>query len=176
MDQWFSMDNWPPLAQVGLNPVVDVEDQSMVLMRLESGTLASYEQCHFTPDYWRNYTVIGTQGRIENFGDGDGGTVRVWNRRTSFNPDGDLSYPIVGDADGHGDADELTVQEFVDFVRFGHATETSPLGARHAVATAVAATDSLRDGSAPRPVRPVDIELQRYFVNNQTRDEDEGAL
>ena len=166
---WFSMDNWPPLAQTGLNPVVDVEDQSMVLMRLESGVLASYEQCHFTPDYWRNYTVIGTQGRLENFGDGDGGVVRVWNRRTGFNPDGDLSYPIVGDADGHGDADELTVQEFVSFVRFGDATDTSPLGARQAVATAVAATASLRAGSTPRSVQPVSREIQHYFANNQTQ-------
>ena len=38
-------------------------------MRLDNGVLASYQQCHFTPDYWRNYTVIGTEGRLENFGD-----------------------------------------------------------------------------------------------------------
>jgi hypothetical protein len=63
MKEWFSLDNWPPLAQTGLNPVVDVEDLSMVLMRLESGAMASYQQCHFTPDYWRNFTVIGTEER-----------------------------------------------------------------------------------------------------------------
>ena len=172
MSSWFSMDNWPPLEQTGLNPVVDVEDQSMVLMRLESGSLASYEQCHFTPDYWRNYTVIGTRGRIENFGDGEGGIVRVWNRRTGFNANGDCSYPIVGDADGHGDADELTVQEFVDFVRFGAETDTSPLGARQAVATAAAATVSLRDGSTPRRVPPVKKDVQDYFLHNQIRNVD----
>ena len=48
----------------------------MMLMRMESGVLASYEQCHFAPDYWRNYTVIGTEGRIENFGDGEGGHIK----------------------------------------------------------------------------------------------------
>ena len=37
-------------------------------MTLDNGVQASYEQCHFTPDYWRNYTVIGTEGRLENFG------------------------------------------------------------------------------------------------------------
>ena len=42
----------------------------------------SYQQCHFTPDYWRNYTVIGTKGRLENFGDGPGALVKVWTRRT----------------------------------------------------------------------------------------------
>jgi len=169
MDDWFSMDNWPPLAQKGLNPIVDVEDQSMVLMHLESGVLASYEECHFTPDYWRNYTIIGTEGRIENFGNSAGGTVRVWNRRSTYSADGDRSFPIVGDADGHDDADGLTVQEFLDFVRFDATTQTSPLGARYAVATAVAATESLRAGSTPRRIRPVDVRLAEYFVGNQVR-------
>ena len=169
MTSWFSMDNWPPLQQTGLNPVVDVEDQSMVLMRLESGVLASYEQCHFTPDYWRNYTVIGTAGRLENFGDSTGAVVRVWNRRAEYSPDGDANYPVPGDADGHEDADALTVQEFVDFVRFGAGTDTSPLSARQAVATAVAATTSLRNGATPQHVLPVGTGVQEYFLNNQVR-------
>lgn len=167
MTDWFSLDNWPPLSQTGLNPVIDVEDQSMVLMKLQSGALASYEQCHFTPDYWRNYTVIGTEGRLENFGDGDGGVVRVWNTRTGYNPRGDVEYPIVGDADGHGDADMLTVAEFIQFVKNGQITETSPIGACNAVATAVAATESLRNGSTPQRIRPVDPQLAAYFAANQ---------
>ena len=60
MSDWFSFDNWPPASLTGLNPVIDVEDVSMLMMRQASGTLISYEQCHFTPDYWRNYTVIGS--------------------------------------------------------------------------------------------------------------------
>ncbi|HOC31061.1 MAG TPA: Gfo/Idh/MocA family oxidoreductase, partial [Armatimonadota bacterium] len=36
-------ENWPPLSQVGLNPVIDVEDVSMMLMRLDNGTHASYQ-------------------------------------------------------------------------------------------------------------------------------------
>ena len=77
MEDWFSFDNWPPETQTGLNPVIDVEDLSMLLARQENGVMISYEQCHFTPDYWRNYTVIGTRGRAENFGDGEGGSSRV---------------------------------------------------------------------------------------------------
>mgnify|MGYP002039126444 FL=1 len=78
MPDWFSVDNWPPTSLTGLNPVIDVEDISMVNMRLSGGILASYQQCHFTPDYWRNYTVIGTEGRIENVGDTAGSEVRLW--------------------------------------------------------------------------------------------------
>ncbi|MGO1200051.1 MAG: Gfo/Idh/MocA family protein, partial [Dermabacteraceae bacterium] len=57
MGDWYDADIWPPTAQKELNPVVDVEDISMLNMTLDNGVLASYEQCHFTPDYWRNYTV-----------------------------------------------------------------------------------------------------------------------
>ncbi|KKI16977.1 MULTISPECIES: Gfo/Idh/MocA family protein [unclassified Leucobacter] len=156
MPEWFSLDSWPPLSQTELNPVIDVEDLSMVAMRLDNGVLASYQQCHYTPDYWRNYTVIGTEGRLENFGDGDGAIVRVWNTRTLYSEHGDAEYPVSGDAGGHGDADRLTVAEFVAFVRDGIATTTSAVAARDAVATAVAATESIRSEGAPRRVRPVD--------------------
>ena len=66
---------------------------------------------------------------------------------------------MLGDEGGHGDADRLTVAEFVRFVREGSATTTSAVAARNAVATAVAATESLRDGSRPRAVPAVDAEV-----------------
>jgi predicted dehydrogenase len=163
MPEWFSMEAWPPTAQRELNPVIDVEDLSMVQMRLDNGVLASYQQCHFTPDYWRNYTVIGTEGRLENFGDGAGGVVRVWNRRTTFDAAGDVEYRVHGDAMGHDDADRRTVAEFLAFLRDGAATQTSPIAARNAVATAVAATESLRSGSVPRQVPAVTDDVAEYF-------------
>ncbi|WP_347350597.1 Gfo/Idh/MocA family oxidoreductase [Intrasporangium sp.] len=169
MWDWYSTDNWPPLSQTDLNPVVDVEDISMMTMRLDNGVLASYQQCHFTPDYWRNYTVIGTQGRLENFGDGEGGEVRVWNARTGYLERGHVQYPIVGDSRGHDDADVLTVAEFVRFARDGIPTDTSPLGARDAVAAGVAATCSLRSGSAPQRVPQVRDELAGYYRGHQRR-------
>ncbi|OKL48670.1 Gfo/Idh/MocA family protein [Boudabousia marimammalium] len=169
MSEWHSLDNWPPLSQTGLADVIDVEDLSMMLLRLESGVFASYEQCHYSPDYWRNYTVIGTEGRLENFGDSEGGVIRVWNQRTYYNPDGDRQYPIVGDAQGHNDADQLTVDEFIRFVRYGDSTDTSPLGAWHAVAAGIAATDSLRQGSTPRHISAPPAKLRKYFESNQQR-------
>lgn len=167
MRDWFSLNNWPPLEQKGLNPVVDVEDVSMVLMRLESGVLASYEQCHFTPDYWRNFTVIGTEGRLENFGDTDGGVIRVWKHRSGYSADGDASYPIVEGGDGHTAADADCVEEFLRFVRDGSEPATSPLGARFAVAAGIAATESLRSGSVPMQVKSVDSGVTDYFTANQ---------
>ena len=169
LGDWFDMENWPPLSQKGLNPVVDVEDISMMLMQMESGLFASYQQCHFTPDYWRNYTVIGTEGRIENFGDYEGGHIKLWNRRHLYDPEGDARFPIKGDDKGHDDADVLTISEFVSFITDDTPTDTSPLGAWYAVAAAIAATDSLRNGSSPRDIPELDPDIVTYFTNNQVK-------
>jgi predicted dehydrogenase len=169
MPEWFSTDNWPPASLTGLNPVVDVEDISMVNLVLSNGVLASYQQCHFTPDTWRNYTVIGTEGRIENFGNGAGDEVRLWNRRHSdYAPVADETFivPTLPDS-GHGGADGLVVAEFLRFVRDGGYTETSPVAAREAVAAGILATQSLRGDGSAIPVPPLDPELVAYFDRGQ---------
>lgn len=170
MQEWFTGEDWPPSSQTDLNPVVDVEDISMIMGRLDNGVLISYQQCHFTPDHWRNYTVIGSAGRIENAGDSGGGEIRVWNARSDYLERGHAQYPIVDSAGGHGGADPLTIGEFVDFVRYGAATQTSPLAARDAVATGVAGVASLRAGGALRRVPEVTDEVAQYF-----RDQAAGA-
>ncbi|MCS5732187.1 Gfo/Idh/MocA family protein [Herbiconiux daphne] len=167
MKEWFSLDNWPPLEQTGLNPVVDVEDVSMVLMRFASGAMGSYQQCHFTPDYWRNFTVIGTEGRLENFGDSGDGVIRAWKRRSAYSPSGDAEYEFRGDDFGHDSADRECVEEFLRFVADGTSPVTSVLGGRFAVAAGVAATRSLRADSEPQTITPVDDEVTRYFELGQ---------
>lgn len=169
---WFDPATWPPAALTGLNPVVDVEDLSMMLVRLDNGVLASYQQCHFTPDYWRSYVVIGDEGRLENFGDGGTGepaTVQVWNRRRSgYRADGDLTVSVPA-ADGalHGGADATVVAEFLRFVADGGPTLTSPVAARQAVAAGVAGTVSLRSGGIPVSVPPLDPATTAYFSSAQ---------
>lgn len=170
LDNWYDpQHNWPPLEQTGLHPVVDVEDLSMMLMRLDNGVQASYQQCHYTPDYWRNYTVIGTAGRIENFGDtGGDAAVKVWNSgRRGYDATADLTVEIPPATGGHGGADSALIDEFVRFVRDGGRTDTSPVAAREAVAAGVAATESLRADGAPRSVAPVDPQLAAYFEDGQ---------
>jgi predicted dehydrogenase len=166
---WFDPENnWPPQSQLGLHPVIDVEDVSMMLMQLRNGVLASYQQCHFTPDYWRNYTVIGTEGRLENFGDEVGATVKVWSRRSGYRDDADLSVEVTPTAGSHGGADELLMAEFLQFVRDGSPTLTSPVDAREAVAAGWAATMSLRDGNRPIVVPPVSPEITEWFDAGQS--------
>lgn len=164
MPQWLNYGTWPPETQHDLNPVIDVEDLSMILMRLNNGVLASYQQCHYTPDYWRNYTVIGTRGRAENFGDTGGGTIRVWTERVNYDPVAPIEIPIGDDAGGHQSADRRTVREFLRFIREGVATETSPLGAWYAAVTGAEAAYSLRHGSIPRTIDDLPDDLVQYFM------------
>jgi predicted dehydrogenase len=173
---WFDRENnWPPRSQRGLHPVIDVEDVSMMLMQLENGVLATYQQCHFAPDYWRNYTVIGTEGRLENFGDEVGATVKVWSRRSGYRSDADRSIEVTPAAGTHGGADEPLMAEFLRFVRDGSPTLTSPIDAREAVAAGWAATMSLRDGNRPMVVPPVPEEIDKWFASGQpARDTGDG--
>lgn len=160
---------WPPNSLKNLNPIVDVEDLNMMLMHMENGVLASYQQCHFAPDAWRNYVVIGTHGRIENFGDVPGKSkVVLWNKsRYGFDPEGDEQFPIPDADGGHGGSDNLIVEDFMQFVQFGSQTKTSPIAARMSVAAGVCATDSLRNESKKLDIPPVDPSLLAYFENNQ---------
>ena len=167
MQEWYDLGNWPPASQRGLHPVVDVEDVSMMQMRLDNGVLASYQQCHFTPDYWRNYTVIGTAGRLENLGDGPGGQIHLWNRRHDAQAAPDEVIEITGQSELHGGADPLLVAEFLRFAVAGGRTQTSPVAARQAVAAGVMATESIRNGSRPRRVPPLDRDLVAYFDRGQ---------
>ena len=165
-DPTFRMENWPPLSQKQLNPVIDVEDLSHVLMALDNGVLASYQQCHYTPDAWRNYTIIGTHGRIENMGDEPGNCiVRVWTNRTSFKEHADEEHSIPAIEGSHGGADPAIVEEFVRWLREGGRIATSAVAARYSVAAGCAATSSLRNGSVPEDVPPLPREIADYFSN-----------
>lgn len=151
----FDDTHWPPESCSGFNPRMDVEDLSQVLMQMDGGIQGAYLQCHYTPDCCRNYTVIGTRGRLENIGDGPESPIMLWNRRRAFDLVGDQVFRggTTGNST-HGGADEAIVSDFLRYVREGGATEATPYAARMAVATGYCATVSLRDGGRPQDIPP----------------------
>ncbi|CAN5391306.1 Gfo/Idh/MocA family oxidoreductase [soil metagenome] len=154
----FNRDNWPPLSQKRLSPVIDVEDHSMMLMQLNNGVQASYQQCHYTPDDCRNYTIIGTEGRIENYGDHSTedklATVHLWNARMGHQEQGNEVFRIPSVQGSHGGADPLLLEDFVCYLRGGRPVGASPLDARMAVAAGVQGAASLRGNSVPLDIPP----------------------
>ena len=167
MMDWYSPDTWPPTAQRELNPVIDVEDISMLQMRLDNGVLASYQQCHFTPDYWRNYTIIGDAGRIENIGDSGGDQIHVWTSRHSRGRSPDRVEVISRGTGGHGGADAALAEEFLRFVTDGGVTDVSVMAARQAVATAAVGVESIRGAGGMLDVPQPDADVRAYFDEGQ---------
>ncbi len=163
----FSDENWPPLSQKGMSPKIDVEDHSMVMMTLNNGVQASYTQCHYTPDGFRNYTVIGTEGRLENIGDHGNCTIEVHTTRQFTKKDPDQIHQLFPVEGSHGGADPEIVKGFIDFIRDGVKPNTNPIAAREAVAAGVAATESLRENCSAKIVPELDPKLISYFENGQ---------
>ena len=165
----FQNDCWPPLEIKGLNPHIDVEDHSMLLMQLDNGVQASYEQCMYAPDNERNYTFIGTKGRVENIGDYHGDThIHVWTQR-GFRNDPDIIYRIKARDGSHGGADAPIVWAFFDFILEGKQPAVSPIAARNAIAAGVLGHYSMRNGNVPADVPPLREELIRYFDGGQKK-------
>lgn len=149
---------WPPLSQKGLNPTIDIEDHNMILMQLTNGAQASYMECFYTPDYHRNYTIIGTEGRIENHGDhstdANWAKVHLWNRRSGYSTQGHEIFPIPPITGTHGGADPLLIDDFLRFVETGKIEGASPLAGRMAVAVGCQGAESIRSRSEPMDVPP----------------------
>ena len=153
---------YPPLEQTGFSPVIDVEDHNMIMMQFSNGMQATYMQCHYTPDSERNYTFIGTKGRIENIGDHDNCQIHVWTSRTSRQTP-DQIYYLRKTEGTHGGSDSLIVPSFFDFVMHDAKVHVSPVDARNAVAVGVLGHASMRNGNIPQDIPPVDPVLEEYF-------------
>lgn len=128
-----------------ISEAIDVEDNYTVIMELENGVKAAYLQCHFTPDYSRNYTIIGTKGRIEN--DDINGTINILNRNQADHVKskiinmGDENHAI-----GHIEADKSIINSFVNYVLFDEEPNASMIDALKSVEVGENATKSLRNG------------------------------
>lgn len=154
----FNRANWPPKSTSAYSPIIDVEDSSMVLMSLANGVQAAYLQSHYTPDDCRNYTVIGTEGRIENYGHystpDNIASVHLWNRRDGYHQQGHEVYPLEYLEGEHGGADPRIIHEFVASLRGTPPSGATPLDARMAVAAGYYGTESLRNGNRPYDIPP----------------------
>ena len=140
---------------------VDVEDNSIVVMEPAGGIKASYMQCHFTPDYWRNYTLIGTEGRIENLDDSTRVIVRTRDKSNRWQNFGDRQIDVKAASGGHFGADPRVCKDFVDVLVDGKAPLATPLAGRMSVAVGCAATQSLRNGWRRMDVPPLPEDIRR---------------
>lgn len=141
--------------QCAFREEIDVEDNNMVIMELDNGIKAAYLQCHFTPDYHRNYVFIGTEGRMEN-SEPEG---KVWvkmRRADSWKELSDRTYDVKPAVGGHGGADTVITEEFLDYILDGKEPVATPIDGRMSVAVGCCGAQSLRNGGMPVDVPPID--------------------
>ena len=144
---------WPGHEKCAFRQEVDVEDNNMVLMQLSGGVLASYLQCHFTPDYHRNYVFIGTEGRLEN-SEPDMTVTLKTRKSNSWRQLADRTYKIKPAEGTHGGADPVIAKDFLDMVLEGKQPLAPPIAGRHSVAAGCAAAESMRAGGVPMDIKP----------------------
>ncbi len=137
---------------------VDVEDVSVMIMQFANGVQAAYQECHFSPDYERNYTFIGTEGRIES--DEPEGKVYLFRRIPGKNNTTPEVFECASRFGGHGGADPQIAQDFVDVVLDGVEPRATAVAGRRSVAAGVCATGSMRNGGVPVDVPPLPADLK----------------
>ena len=136
----------------------EVEDNCVVVIRYENGAKMSYTECHFTPDYSREFTFIGDKGRMYAFYNNEQEfKIRVTYRH-SDKVDEYFPPKIPG---GHGGGDPRIQEEFLDRVLSGEPSMSGALDARNSAAIAIAATESVETR------RPVDIPIYRRPEDSQ---------
>jgi predicted dehydrogenase len=142
------------LNQCAFRQEIDVEDNNIVNMELTGGIKASYLQCHFTPDYQRNYTFIGTEGRMES--DDLNDKVYVKTRRSNkWHEMSDKIYDIKKAEGTHGGADPVICRDFLDMITLNKTPVATPLAGRMSVAAGCAAVESIRSGGKVVHVKPI---------------------
>ncbi len=131
----------------------DTHDNSVVSVWYDNGAKMSYLECHFTPDYSREFTLIGTKGRMVGFYNNEQEfRIEVTYRHSSRR---DLIYPEKRPG-GHGGGDPRIQDEFLRLVHAGAPACPGVLGARNSAAIAIASHDAILRG-APVMIPPAPV-------------------
>lgn len=120
---------------------IDIMDNETLMIKYENGAKASFVECHFTPDYKREFSFIGDKGRLDvlDFYTQNGiGTpyheVTVSKRHSAETV---KHYVQLGDG-GHGGGDTAMMKEFIE-VLSGKKKTLLADGMTGVISTAIAA-------------------------------------
>jgi len=130
---------------------VDVDDNSLILIDYDTGARVTYVECHFTPEYSREFTFIGTRGKMVAFYNNEQDFLITVTYRHSKNRSVYHPGRVEG---GHGGGDPMIVRRFLDLVERGRPVAHGIEGARDSAAIAIAALES-RKKNLPVAIPPV---------------------
>lgn len=123
----------------------DVSDNAMALVDYANGARAFYGECHFTPEYTREFTLIGDEGKMVGFYN-NACEFKVTVRRCDAPEDTNVYEPRPTVPGGHGGSDNLALAEFARRIRERDRAEDEFWEIVDGAAVAVAATESEETG------------------------------
>jgi len=136
----------------------DVPDNGLVIIDYDGGARLCYMECHFTPEYTREFMFVGDKGKMTAFFDNEQNfKIMVWKR---FEDEPKYYYPERSDGNGHGGGDQGIIKEFFRRVNEGKPGMFGIQGARDSAAIAIAAAESEETGM------PVFIPEVKYPENS----------
>ncbi|MDY3072689.1 MAG: Gfo/Idh/MocA family oxidoreductase, partial [Eubacteriales bacterium] len=118
-----------------------------VLIDYDGGARLCYMECHFTPEYTREFMFVGDRGKLTAFFDNEQNfKIMVWKRHEA---EPVYYYPEKNEG-GHGGGDTGIVDAFFRYVAEGRPRMVGIQGARDAAAIAIAAAKSEETGLPER--------------------------
>ena len=122
---------------------VDISDNAVVIIDYENGVRMQFLECHFTPEYTREFTFIGDRGKMYAFYNNEGHfVIRVSHRHSNHI---DEYRPPKGPG-GHGGGDLGIQKEFIEGLLDGRDWTRELIEARESTAIAIAAEESAHTG------------------------------
>lgn len=127
------------------DPAADVEDNTLVLTDYHNGARVSYHEIHFTPDYKREFTFIGSEGRVSlvmGQTEDENGVIHL--HRLHEEPEVIRAAPGGG---GHYGADDLMRDAVIEAALRGEGARPNARDGRGSVAIAAGAVASIDTGA-----------------------------
>ncbi len=124
---------------------MDLNDNSELCISYANGVKATFHECHFTPDYSREFWLVGTRGKMYGYYDGPGRfLVRIEyandpDRRTE-------EFKPPRPEGGHGGSDGFLRDECYRRIVAGASSEDALHSAYYSTALAACAEESIESG------------------------------
>ena len=128
----------------------DVPDNSVLAVSYDNDTRATFTECHFTPEYTREFTFVGEKGKLYALYNNEGNfLIRVQHRFTDHIDE----YRPIYTGGHHGGGDLRIMDEFIECIRENRQPRANLQAAYDSTVLAICAEESIQTGM------PVDIPL-----------------
>lgn len=122
---------------------VTLGDNSQLLIEYENGKRATFTECHFTPEYSREFTLIGDKGKMYGFYNNEGHfNIRI-SYRHSYHID---EYHPPHPGGGHGGGDPAIKKKFIENIITGKKDKENLESAYYSTAVGICAEKSIETG------------------------------